>query len=71
MKKVFTLALVMAMAITSFAQVKGISRKSVKAEPAQAISVTGMEEYNNNFPASTRSIMTAPEEEELSFSSYD
>lgn len=31
MKKVFTLALVMAMAITSFAQVKGISRKSVKA----------------------------------------
>ena len=71
MKKVFTLALVMAMAITSFAQVKGISRKSVKAEPAQAITVTGMEEYNNNFPASTRSIMTAPEEEELSFSSYD
>ena len=71
MKKVFTLALVMAMAITSFAQVKGISRKSVKAEPAQAISVTGMEEFNNSFPASTRSIMTAPEETELSFSAYD
>ena len=71
MKKVFTLALVMAMAITSFAQVKGISRKSVKAEPAQAVTVTGMEEFNNNFPASTRSIMTAPEEEELSFSAYD
>ena len=71
MKKVFTLALVMAMAITSFAQVKGISRKSVKAEPAQAITVTGMEEFNNNFPASTRSIMTAPEETELSFSAYD
>lgn len=71
MKKVFTLALVMAMAITSFAQVKGISRKSVKAEPAQAITVTGMEEFNNSFPASTRSIMTAPEEEELSFSAYD
>ena len=71
MKKVFTLALVMAMAITSFAQVKGISRKSVKAEPAQAITVTGMEEFNNSFPASTRSIMTAPEETELSFSAYD
>lgn len=71
MKKVFTLALVMAMAITSFAQVKGISRKSVKAEPAQAVTVTGMEEFNNSFPASTRSIMTAPEETELSFSAYD
>lgn len=71
MKKVFTLALVMAMAITSFAQVKGISRKSVKAEPVQAVTLTGMEEYNNNFQASTRSIMTAPEEIELSFSSYD
>ncbi len=71
MKKVFTLALVMAMAITSFAQVKGISRKSVKAEPAQAVKVTGMEEYNNNFAPQTRSIMTAPEETELSFSAYD
>ena len=71
MKKVFTLALVMAIAITSFAQVKGISRKSVKAEPKQAITVTGMEEYNNNFAPQTRSIMTAPEETELSFSSYD
>lgn len=71
MKKVLTLALVMAMAITSFAQVKGISRKSVKAEPRQAVTVTGLEVNNNNFPASTRSIMTAPEETELSFSAYD
>ena len=71
MKKVFTLALVMVMAITSFAQVKGISRKSVKAEPRQAVTVTGLEVNNNNFPASTRSIMTAPEETELSFTAYD
>lgn len=71
MKKVFTLALVMAMAVTSFAQVKGISRKSVKAEPRQAVTVTGMEEISANFPASNRSIMTAPEETELSFSAYD
>ena len=71
MKKLFTLVLVMAMAITSFAQVKSISHKSVKAEAAQAVKLSGMEENNTNFPASTRSIMTAPEETELSFSSYD
>ena len=71
MKKVFTLVIVMAMAITSFAQVKSISHKSVKAEAAQAVKLSGMEENNTNFPASTRSIMTAPEETELSFSSYD
>lgn len=71
MKKVFTLVIVMAMAITSFAQVKSISHKSVKAEAAQTVKLSGMEENNTNFPASTRSIMTAPEETELSFSSYD
>ena len=71
MKKLFTLVLVMAMAVASFAQVKSISHKSVKAEAAQAVKLSGMEENNTNFPASTRSIMTAPEETELSFSSYD
>lgn len=71
MKKLFTLVLVMAMAITSFAQVKGVSYKSVKAEAAKAVRLTGMEENNTNFPASTRSIMTAPEETELSFTAYD
>jgi hypothetical protein len=71
MKKVFTLALVMAMAITSFAQVKGISRKSVKAEPAQTVVYTGMEDLNVNFTPTNRSIMTAPEEYELSQTVYD
>lgn len=71
MKKVFTLALVMAMAITSFAQVKGISRKSVNAEPAKSVTFTGLESIESNYVASTRSIMTAPEEVELSQTYYD
>lgn len=71
MKRLFTLALVMAMTITGFAQVKSISHKSVKAEPAQAITVTGLEDMQANFPASTRNIMTAPEEFELSQTYYD
>ena len=72
MKKIFTLALVLAMAITSFAQVKSMSRKSVKAEPKQAVTFTGMEARDQVLPVSlSRNIMTAPEEEELSFTSYD
>lgn len=71
MKKVFTLALVMAMAITSFAQVKSMSRKSVKAEPVQTMTFKGFETLESNYVASTRSIMTAPEEEELSQTFYD
>ncbi len=66
MKKLFTLALVMAMTVTSFAQVKSIAHKSVKAEPAQAMTFTGHENLETSFVASTRSIMTAPEETELS-----
>ncbi len=66
MKKLFTLALVMAMTVTSFAQVKSISHKSVKAEPAQAMTFKGHENLETSFVASTRSIMTAPEETELS-----
>lgn len=71
MKKLFTLALVMAMTVTSFAQVKSISHKSVKAEPAQAMTFTGHENLETSFVASTRSIMTAPEETELSQTFYD
>ena len=73
MKKVFTLALVMAMAITTFAQVKGVKRQSIKdLQPAQMFSTRGVDNgYEANFPAANRSIMTAPEETELSFSSYD
>ena len=71
MKKVFTIVLVMAMAITSFAQVKSVSRKSVKAEPAQTMQAKGFEELNMPDYAPIRSIMTDPSVEELSYSYYD
>ena len=72
MKKVFTLALVMAMAITTFAQVKGVKKQSIKnLQPVQKVQVTGLEDLQANLPTSTRSIMTAPEETELSYSTYD
>ena len=73
MKKIFTLALVMAIAMTSFAQVKSIkapTAKDMKTEQVQTY--TGLEEFNvTNFAPSTRSIMTAPEEFELSQTFYD
>ena len=72
MKKVFTLALVMAMAVTSFAQVKSISKKSVKAEPQQAQVFRGTEIREGNYVASTRSFLSViPEETELSYTTYD
>ncbi|MBP5642731.1 MAG: T9SS type A sorting domain-containing protein [Bacteroidales bacterium] len=71
MKKVFTLVLVMAVAITSFAQVKGLSRKSVKAEPAQTMSFKGFERFNENYAPSTRSIMVTPDITEGSQTFYD
>ena len=71
MKKVFTLALVMAMAITSFAQVKGLSRKTNKLEPAQAYVTRGFENLESNYVASQKSIMTDPEETELGYTTYD
>ncbi len=71
MKKVFTLALVMAMAITSFAQVKGM-RKSDRPDPSTMRVTKGLEEVTAVFPASTRNMMTlAPEETELSYTTYD
>ena len=71
MKKVFTLALVMAMAITSFAQVKGQSRKANKLEPAQTYVSKGFENLETNYVASQKSIMTDPEEIELGYTTYD
>ena len=72
MKKIFTLALVMAIAVTGFAQVKSISHKSVKAEPAQMQVYTGFESHEAvNFPTSTRSIMSTEDVEDLSYTTYD
>ena len=62
----------MTIVITGFAQVKSVSHKLTKADVAQRVTLTGMEERDYaNFPASNRTIMTAPEETELSFSAYD
>ncbi len=72
MKKVFTLVLMMALAVTGFAQIKSMSKKSVKPQPAQMIKVTGREAETRDFiPASNRNMMESPEETELSFASYD
>ncbi|MBR4138201.1 MAG: hypothetical protein IKU05_07300, partial [Bacteroidales bacterium] len=71
MKKIFTLVLVMAMAITSFAQVKSISRKSVKAEPAQMQVFKGFESLELSNVAAPKSIMTNPTLTDLSFTAYD
>ena len=51
MKKAFTFALAMAMAVTGFAQVKGLSHKTVSKEAAQVQVYTGLEDINANFPA--------------------
>ena len=71
MKKIFTLVLVMAMAIASFAQVKSMSYKSYKAEPAQMQVFKGFESLEASNVASVRNMMTTPEEEELSQTFYD
>ena len=72
MKKVFTLVLAMTIVITSFAQIKSVSRNAYKPVPAQKMTFTGMEERDfADFPAATRAITTAPEETELSFTTYD
>ena len=73
MKKVFTLALVMALAMAGFAQKKSIKTpvaKNLKAEQIQTY--TGLEELNiNNFAPTSRSIMISAEETELSQTYYD
>lgn len=70
MKKFFTFALVLAMGLTGFAQVQGISHKSVKMEPAQEQVFTGLEEIGTQYAPTTRSII---EEEpiEIGQSYYD
>ena len=72
MKKVFTLVLAMTIVVTSFAQIKSISRNAFKPVPAQKMTYTGLEERDfADFPAATRAITTSPEETELSYSTYD
>ena len=73
MKRFFTLALVLSLAISGMAQHRvqnRVERQTPKAE--KAIKVTGLETYNNEntVPAQTRS-MLAPEEIELGYTTYD
>lgn len=72
MKKIFTLVLVMAMAITSFAQVKSMSRKGFKPEPAQKQVLVGTESHQGPVFNAPRSIMVEdPVVEDLSYTTYD
>lgn len=71
MKRLFTLLVVLSVAVSSFAQVKVASLKYNDVEPAQAFSFTGMEDVEMIIPAQTRSIMSSPEETELGQTYYD
>lgn len=73
MKKFFTLALVMAIAIAGFAQVKSARPDFRKMTPVQKKTVSGTEAVTSmNLTPSTRSIMTIdPEEVELNYTTYD
>lgn len=71
MKRLFTLLVVLSIAISGFAQNKVASMKFNDATPAQEMTFTGMEDINVVLPAQTRSIMAAPTEVELSPTYYD
>ena len=73
MRRVFTMALILGLAVSGMAQNRvqnRVERQTPKAE--RTIKVTGLETYNNQntIPAQTRS-MLAPEEIELGFTTYD
>ncbi len=70
MKKLFTLLVVLSIAISGFAQ-RSVSLKSVDMTPAKQMSFTGLEDLQANFPASSRSIMLNPIETELAQTYYD
>lgn len=70
MKRLFTLALVMAMTITGFAQVKGVSKKAV-GEPTQAVTFRGEEAVMANFPFAQKNIVELDDPTELAYTTYD
>lgn len=70
MKRLFTLIVVLAIAVSGFAQ-RTVSRESVKLIPQQQMTFTGLEDLQANFPASERSIMMNPIETELAQTYYD
>lgn len=69
MKKLFTLAIVLSVAISAFAQVK-TSFKDVKLQKQESVIYTGMEEISA-FESSVRSIVENPVETELAQTYYD
>ena len=73
MRRVFTMALILGLAVSGMAQNRvqnRVERQTPKAE--KAIKLTGLETYNNQntIPAQTRS-MLVPEEIELGYTTYD
>ncbi len=72
MKKVFTLVLAMTLVITSFAQVKSVSKKSALTKAEKTYTFTGFEERDYaNVPLNPKGMMTTPEQTELAFTAYD
>ncbi len=72
MKRLFTLLVVLSIAVSGFAQVKKVaSVKYNDATPTQTVKFTGMEDMNVVIPEQARSIMASPSETELSPTYYD
>ena len=71
MKRLFTLLVVLSIAVSGFAQNKVASLKFNDVKPAQEMTFTGMEDVNAIVPEQARSIMSAPSETELSPTYYD
>lgn len=70
MKRLFTLLVVLSIAVSGFAQVK-ISRSDVKYVKAEQVVLTGLEDLEAIAPTSTRSIVANPVETELYQTYYD
>ena len=71
MKRLFTLIVVLSIAISGFAQRSVSLKKSVDMTPEKQMVVTGFEDLQANFPASERTIMANPIETELAQTYYD
>lgn len=71
MKRLFTLIVVLSIAISGFAQRNVSLKKSADMTPEKQMVVTGFEDLQANFPASERTIIANPIETELAQTYYD
>ncbi len=71
MKRLFTLLVVLSIAVSGFAQKKVASLKFNDVKPAQTVSFVGLEDLDAAVPGQARSIMASPTETELSPTYYD